>query len=136
MDNPLVSIFDRDNAAEYNFEFLKSGGSNTTSFWHMNVRHFSPNGFNVKTIEMRYKEKHGRLIGLIFYDSLKQVIMQTSWQMAWKEKDKRSGLSMEADSKSYELADGERIVGIRSRSDYNTCAHHNDFQFVIGRQAL
>ncbi len=66
------------------------------------------------------------LVGLKFYSKDGAVVLKTGWDWVGK---------ISYETHTVHLADGERVIGYKSRTypDFPALAFHHDFQLIIGR---
>jgi hypothetical protein len=72
-----------------------------------------------------YRPSDQWLVGLKFYSKDGEVVVKTRWGRFFLGKK----------THTVDLADGEQVIGYKSRSnpDYPNCPWHFDFQLIIGR---
>jgi hypothetical protein len=75
-------------------------------------------------VKIRYYPGNQRLVGLKFYSKDGAVVLKTGFD--WVAYDYFK-------THTVYLADGERVIGYKSRSGTNFPAKHHDFQLIIGR---
>ena len=117
----MTGILETPNNHEFN---LLVGGNSPTSYK-------SPYGLNkvpiqkneIKKIVLRASGDH--LMGIQFFDKNGTKTYESVWKTAFT----NTGYT----SHETVLAEGERIVGFKSRKVNDTSAYHYDFQFIIGR---
>ena len=72
-----------------------------------------------------YPNSDAYLRGIQLFDKNDTMIYESEWKSAFT--------STSYTSHETVLAEGERIVGFKSRKASDTYAYHYDFQFIIGR---
>jgi hypothetical protein len=82
-----------------------------------------PEDAQIKKIEIGY-DGDGCLIGFKWYDKHGKIALQTEWDWIQDEENK---------THTELLADGERVLGFKSRIISKQYAQHHDFQFIFGR---